>query len=315
MAHLLLPRDTQTAVGGDIPRVGNLLMRLYGFASDDLIRNEPPRVKGQDPPRLRVYSNIAKGTGLLPKRAFGALAERQRRLLDHFPEHLRIGTPCFELASNFTCGMSEPTLLQNGLTLLRPYGIPIITAAAVKGIMSAWLSEILAGELNLKSAVRDTQLKDAGLLWLFGYDAQDDGDSGSAALITFDALMIAGALAVDVTTVHRQDWYSEGKPPAGFNNPVPIPFITVARQSRFQFALALRKEVALDLSAYGKRLELFGITALSDTKEFVVELLKSTARYKGFGSQTALGYGRKEPCQYRTTCRTRSIASSRPAGT
>jgi CRISPR type III-B/RAMP module RAMP protein Cmr6 len=107
---------------------------------------------------------------------------------------------------------------------------------------------------------------------------------------------------VDITTVHHQSWYARkgDATPAGFESPVPIPFLTVRKGTRFAFCFLAPAEFELRPSLSSdktKALNDFGVYPGKAPAAFLEDLLVSTSRYKGFGSQTAKGYGRMKRCK------------------
>ena len=102
------------------------------------------------------------------------------------------------------------------------------------------------------------------------------GDTDNAGFITFyDALFIppeAGdksPLAVDVLTVHHQKYYQNtGEPPADWDDPVPVPFLSAT--GRYLLALA----------------------GPAEWVELTFEVLRMALRDAGVGAKTSSGYGR-----------------------
>ena len=199
--------------------------------------------------------------------------------------------------SSLTVGMSTSTLLENGMALLRPWGIPVIAGSSIKGTISSWLSEILIGVLNPTSKERVRILHSSGLWELFGESRKENGaDVGFPGRVNFlDALPLNMTLAVDVTTPHYQSWYQKLVAPLGCENPIPVSFLCLQSGSTFQFAYVVEKGTALpDLTAYDTTLSGMDIVERQNPVLFIDQLIRSTAKWHGFGSQTAAGYGRME---------------------
>lgn len=76
-------------------------------------------------------------------------------------------------------------------------------------------------------------------------------------------------LKIDIMNPHYQDYYSENKPPADWQNPNPIKFLTIEK-TKFQFYLISRKPTLLDKAE---------------------EILKESLKEYGIGAKTSLGYG------------------------
>jgi hypothetical protein len=77
-------------------------------------------------------------------------------------------------------------------------------------------------------------------------------------------------------TPHYADYYGSGDVPGDWLSPVPIPFLSVAAGTAFQFGIAPR---TID----GK-----------EHLECVAEWLKNALQWLGAGAKTAVGYGRFE---------------------
>lgn len=77
------------------------------------------------------------------------------------------------------------------------------------------------------------------------------------------------SLTIDIMNPHYPDYYGDDKPPADWQNPVPIKFLTV-ENTKFHFWLASRD---------------------ADLLEKAEKLLKSALKEYGIGAKTSLGYG------------------------
>ena len=170
-----------------------------------------------------------------------------------------------EIQRRLAIGLGAESVLETSITLHRTYGTPYIPGSALKGLAAHYARNYLKGDKWDKD-------KEA-YITLFG-------DTDSAGYITFyDALYVPKtgykkngkpqALWPDIITVHHPEYY-QGKdsPPADWDNPTPIPF----------------------LSATGKYL-----IALSGPKEWVKTAFKILAlalKELGIGAKTSSGYGR-----------------------
>ncbi len=74
---------------------------------------------------------------------------------------------------------------------------------------------------------------------------------------------------IDIMNPHFPDYYDKGEPPADWQNPNPITFLTIPENTEFNFYFK-------NTSAYGGNLE---------------EDLKKAFEYIGIGAKTAIGYG------------------------
>ena len=156
-------------------------------------------------------------------------------------------------------------VLETAIALHHTYGVPYIPGSALKGLAAHYADNHL------------------GETWKRGGEAFEVvfGNTKSAGYITFhDALYIPGTgpempglakkpLWPDVITVHHPDYY-QGKnaPPADWDSPIPIPFVTAAGS----FLIALEGQ--------------------ADWVKAAFEILTLALEREGVGAKTSSGYGR-----------------------
>ena len=127
-------------------------------------------------------------------------------------------------------GLGGASPLEVGLTLHHTYGVPYLPGSALKGLARRAAQQM---GLDFDSSAQKT---------LFG-------DTSSSAYLTYwDALLELNqeqVLQSDVMTVHHQKYYSEAKDKAGkqvwptdFDDPNPVPFLSVRPGVRFRVALS-----------------------------------------------------------------------------
>ncbi len=94
--------------------------------------------------------------------------------------------------------------------------------------------------------------------------------------VFFDAIPEKVSLEIDVMTPHYPDYYKPDSQdwPTDWQNPNPVPFLTVGKDSVFHFAVAGAHQVQ------------------------VAEWLRSALDFPGAGAKTAAGYGAWEPAFY-----------------
>jgi CRISPR-associated protein Cmr6 len=172
-------------------------------------------------------------------------------------------------------GLGNESLWENSITMHRTYGVPYIPGTALKGLCSSFAHRFLGNEWQKADAQHPGQAHRV----IFG-------DTTSSGYVTFfDALPVPGtwALEREVMTVHHQDYYSgteaetenrnsDGRdqlPPADWDSPNPIPFISASGQ----FLLAIH---APDDQWRAK----------------VLEILELALEREGVGAKTSSGYGR-----------------------
>ncbi|MCS6884032.1 MAG: type III-B CRISPR module RAMP protein Cmr6 [Acidobacteriota bacterium] len=113
-------------------------------------------------------------------------------------------------------GLGQESVLEASVTLHRTYGVPYIPGSAIK--VAAAFTKMLGDDWNENSAAYKT---------FFG--TTDD----AGYVLFFDALYVPDSgfegepLWPDIMTVHHQKYYVEAtKPPADWDNPIPVPFLS-----------------------------------------------------------------------------------------
>jgi CRISPR-associated protein Cmr6 len=154
--------------------------------------------------------------------------------------------------------LGSETTLETSIALHHTYGTPYIPGSALKGLASHYALNYL----DAKNWGRDTQ----AFRNIFG-------DMTSAGYVNFfDALYVPGKgqpLWPDVITVHHPDYYQTGQtPPADWDNPIPIPFLTASGS----FLIALSGPADWVNAAY--------------------DILGYALESEGIGAKTSSGYGR-----------------------
>ncbi|NPA76804.1 MAG: type III-B CRISPR module RAMP protein Cmr6 [Candidatus Diapherotrites archaeon] len=164
-------------------------------------------------------------------------------------------------AWRFVVGLGGAHVLETGMTLHRLYGIPIIPGSTLKGLARAYAEE-----------VKGKGSDDPDIVAIFGKPPLST-PLETGEIIFFDAIPVSRPkFKLDVMTPHFPQYYQGNKPPADWQNPNPIYFLTVTN-TIFLFAVAARRKEGKE---YVK-------TALEWLKEGLAEL--------GVGAKTAAGYG------------------------
>ncbi|MEA3308552.1 MAG: type III-B CRISPR module RAMP protein Cmr6 [Chloroflexota bacterium] len=157
-------------------------------------------------------------------------------------------------------GLGGESVLETAITLHHTYGVPYIPGSALKGLAARYARNRLEETWDKNSAAYKI---------LFGTTEE-------AGYVTFfDALYIPvnieqdHPLALDVITVHHPEYY-QGKdsPPADWDNPTPISF----------------------LSATGSYL--IALHGAENWVEAAFEILRLALAKEGIGAKTSSGYGR-----------------------
>ncbi|MDW8088118.1 MAG: type III-B CRISPR module RAMP protein Cmr6, partial [Candidatus Calescibacterium sp.] len=168
-------------------------------------------------------------------------------------------------------------------------GIPYIPGSAVKGVTRHWsvrkfayqayqkanqknqtfeqilknLSKALEnGENNVDLEINGIKFSD--LIEIFGTQKQ------AGKVIFMDAYPVENInLKMDIMNVHYPDYYSGDEPPADWQMPVPIKFLTVEK-TKFEFVILSKYENLVNKATM---------------------LLRKALSEHGVGAKTSLGYG------------------------
>ena len=190
-------------------------------------------------------------------------------------------------------GLGGESVYETSITLHHIYGIPYIPASSIKGVVRSWIINSVFGVEDLKFA-EGRAIEDKSVCDFFGCPAElkidntrfesyytktegkKKGDR-KGKLIFLDAFPTTEPkIEVDIMNPHYPDYYSGSEPPTDTQNPVPIPFLTVAKTD-FQFIIGTKSDVLNEFKIQGKS---------------IVEWLKEALSLHGIGAKTAVGYGR-----------------------
>jgi CRISPR-associated protein Cmr6 len=234
------------------------------------------RSKQEENPKLAwIKSVIGERSG-----DFGLLKEHAARLAA-LAHALGGQSFHFKTTSRFATGLGREHPIENGFAWHPVLGTPYLPGSSVKGLVRAWVESGWSAETIDPPAFHRIFGSDyrAGSS---RHDAQRGLAPQSGTVIFLDAIPAKPIqLKADVMTPHYGDYYEGARdqfckpvPPADWLNPNPIPFLTVAPEQDFQFALAPRTPGdSADVS-----------TAAS--------WLEAALKWIGAGAKTAVGYGR-----------------------
>jgi CRISPR-associated protein Cmr6 len=178
----------------------------------------------------------------------------------------------FKVEGRMVIGLGAEGVSETSIALHRTYGVPFISGSALKGLAASYAHKCLGDDWK-----KETKATKLGKAHGFVF-----GSQSSAGFITFhDAMLIPktrNPLHADVMTVHHSDYYGEKTdgqdnrlPPADWDNPVPIPF----------------------LSATGNYLvAISSVEGAEDWIKFVFAILEKALQEEGIGAKTSSGYGR-----------------------
>jgi CRISPR-associated protein Cmr6 len=172
----------------------------------------------------------------------------------------------------FVTGLGRKGALEVGFTFHR-YGFPILPGSSVKGIARASAHQLEGLDENEAALPSDADFVTIGG---FASD-QNEAESQAGSAIFYDAIPAElPKLELDVITPHFAEYYQKEKWPTDSQNPIPIPFLTVAPNTTFLFAVGWRG--AMDEEAL--RLRELAQTWLINGLEIL-----------GAGAKTSAGYG------------------------
>lgn len=188
--------------------------------------------------------------------SYAAFFQRWRKQLEEYGATTRTAT----VSGRMIVGLGNESVLETSVTLHRTYGVPYIPGSALKGLAASYARHYLGASWHKESKAYKIVF----------------GDTESAGYITFfDALYIPESgknrhpLAPDVITVHHQEYYGDtGAPPADWDSPNPVPFLSATGD----YLLALAGEDAW--------------------VQAVFTILTLALRDVGIGAKTSSGYGR-----------------------
>lgn len=223
---------------------------------------------------------------------FDQLHFRQRKLVASHCSRMYefIATPDYRLIS----GLGNASIYETSISLHHVYGFPYLPATSVKGIVrDYYLHTYIEPHANDNDIEEYAFKNNRTFCHLFGAKPNNCVSNDNAMigdLVFFDSLPInSPRISIDVMTVHYKKYYGEENlPPADWQEPNPIPFMTLKKEpnhNHFAFFIGLRKGVKDNLMTE------YGLTLF----EFAKKLLEEALMNHGIGAKTAVGYGYMEP--------------------
>lgn len=165
----------------------------------------------------------------------------------------------YKNTSPLVIGMGRSNVIENGMTFNRNWGIPIIPASAIKGVVRNYVLFQKGDEEKL----------------IQKYLGSDDDQNPSSGEIYFLDAYITNTTnpvyKVDIINNHFQPYYEKGEAPNDWFNPNPVFFMVLNSNQKFTFTAFGKNEEALDK---------------------VSEWLEEALLINGIGGKTAVGYGR-----------------------
>jgi CRISPR-associated protein Cmr6 len=163
-------------------------------------------------------------------------------------------------------GIGGESVYETSMTLHSVYGIPYLPASAIKGV---------ARSFYITEKHGFTKEKEPEFCDWFGCPKESVHKEAREGKIVFlDAFPIKTiTLEADVMNVHYPEYYSGATAPTDCQNPIPIPFLTLGKQTVFRLRYGVKS--AADRPRLDA-LETWLIRALGQ---------------HGIGAKTAVGYG------------------------
>ena len=236
-----------------------------GLWLDKYIAGQNARTEKRDDKELTFKQQlVADVARFRPTTEYPLIFQRWKENLQSLGAHLQ----SLKIDGRVVVGLGAEAVLEASITLHRTYGVPYIPGSALKGLAASYARKELESDewRKLKADGEVGKLYEAVF-----------GSAGKCGYITFhDALYIPSATQVqvlytDVMTVHHQEYYGGDEPPADWDDPNPVPFLSATGS----YLLALSGGPGTD--------RLLGNT---------MEILGLALRDYGIGAKASSGYGR-----------------------
>lgn len=218
-----------------------------------------------------AWINTLAGSRLGDETLLREYADRRERLVKAMGG--KTVTP--DLQARFVAGTGIEHPVEAGMLFHHTLAVPFLPGAAVKGVTHAWAK--WPGNDPESAATR-----------IFGAPGENGRRGGAVGSVIFlDALPMSPVrLVAEVMTPHYSNWYQsdlahiEQYPPADWYDPTPIPFLAVAENQRFAFAVIPNPHDAVTEEAARTDLPL------------ALDWLTDALKWLGAGAKTAVGFGR-----------------------
>lgn len=202
----------------------------------------------------RIFDQV---TGLAPSPSYKLAYARRQAALQ------QMGAVTLEAKSleRIIVGLGDESTLETSITLLTPHGVPYLPGSALKGLASSYAHQELEG-WNRSGEAYQT---------LFGADSNSERQQAGCVVFQ-DAWPHPQQtrMHIDVINTHHPDYYQNGNsPPADWDSPVPINFLTTSGS----FTVALSGPAPEWVRA-------------------AAEILRMALDEYGIGAKTNRGYGR-----------------------
>ena len=219
--------------------------------------------------KKRTKKITAKGL-LVEEVASISVPDEYKTFYERWEIGLKRLTKCYGVSKakgRIAIGLGDESVLETSVTLHRTYGVPYLPGSALKGLAASYARNRIGNHWGKR--------KDGK----YGYAYKVVfGTTAEAGYITFhDALYVPKSadgkpLRPDVITVHHPDYYqSKNKPPADWDDPNPVPFLTATGEYFVALSAVPGCEVWLAQTW---------------------SILQRALAEEGIGAKTSSGYGR-----------------------
>ena len=176
-------------------------------------------------------------------------------------------------AGRLITGLGGASVYETDITLHHIYGFPFLPASSIKGMVRSWII-LNAFDNDEKKALKESE----AFCHIFGCGSESSlGKEHQGKVTFFEALPVAAPKVVpDVMNPHYGPYYNGKDAPADFHNPIPIFFLTVEKNTEFQFMLGSKNTEWLSWKIGEKDINWWLQHALDN---------------HGIGAKTAVGYG------------------------
>lgn len=240
-------------------------------------------------PKSGVSDVLRNTVCKLPKHSrdlLAALSERQKSAAESLPD--KIFTYPAIASAPFSTGLGNEHPLENGFSFLTPYGLPYLPGSGVKGVIRKAAEELLSGEWSKSGD--EQQWSEENIRTLFGpgeEDATRDSSPQQGALRFWDVIPTPPAsskndkalLTVEIMTPHMEKYYKGDDTPNTSQTPKALFFLALATETCFTF------HVECNTALLNAELQ-------DNWRTFLKAAFMHAGKWLGFGSKTAVGYGR-----------------------